>query len=52
MMYVVTPVHPESENQTQWPRPEGSVPVAEIEEVITPLPKRKVLPNWHLPKSS
>jgi len=41
MMCVVTPILPDREHQTQWPRPEGSVPVAEMEEVILPLPNKE-----------
>ncbi len=52
MIHVVVPVWPDRANQTQCPNPEGSEPVAEIEDVISLLPKRKVPPNGHCPKSS
>jgi len=51
MMHVVIPIHPDKTNQSQCPRPEGSIPVAEIEEVISPFPKRKVPPYCCQPKS-
>jgi len=49
MIHVVALAHPEMVNQTHCLSPEGSEPVAEIDDVTSPLPKRKVPPNccWH-----
>jgi len=51
MMCVVILIHPDRANQTQHPRPKGSAPVAGIEEVILPFPKRKMQPYCCWPKS-
>jgi len=36
MIRVVSPVRPDRANHTQRPKPEGSEPVAEMEDVISP----------------
>ena len=41
MICMGVPVHPKRANQTQHPNLEGSDPVAEIEDVISPLSKRR-----------
>jgi len=52
MIHVVVPIHPDKANQTQHPRPKGSILVEEMEVVISPFPKRKVPPYYHQPKAS
>ena len=39
MMHVVIPVHPDKANQTQHPSSKGSVPVMEMDVVISHCPK-------------
>ena len=44
MMHMVVPVWLDKVNQTQHPKPAGSVPMTKMEVVILSFPRRKVLP--------